>query len=69
MPREYCINLDILKIDSKGLNVKPSRSSGKGLDKVPFNLMFLMLVKEPISVMLDMAVPKEMKCDFKMGLT
>jgi hypothetical protein len=28
-----------------------------------------MVVKEPISVMLDMAVPKEMKCDLEMGLT
>jgi hypothetical protein len=31
--------------------------------------MFLMVVKEPISVMLDMAVPKEIKCDLEVGLT
>jgi hypothetical protein len=31
--------------------------------------MFLVVVKEPISVMPGMAVPKEMKCDLEMGLT
>jgi hypothetical protein len=59
----------IFDIDSKGPNGNPGRPSGQGLDKVPFNLMFLMVVKKPISVMLDMAVPKEMRCDLEMDLS
>ena len=59
----------MLKIDSKGVNVKPSSSSGKGLDEASFNLIFLLVVKEPISVMRGVAVVKEMKCYFEMMLT
>ena len=36
---------------------------------MPFNLIFLLVVKEPISVMLDAVLQKEMNCDFEVGLT